>query len=107
MKPLMLGALFGAASAAAVVATFPMSLALSWAGAHEIGLSAASVSGSIWNARFIGAEYRGIPLGDVQVSLNPLGLTSGTLRLDVKGAPGTAVLVLGNTRGFESANATI
>jgi general secretion pathway protein N len=90
---------------AALVGTVPMSLALSRAGATHV--SAAAVSGSIWNGRAEAARYRDIPLGDVELSLDPLALLSGTRRVTMNGPLGRFTLVQGAARGLEAADAAI
>jgi general secretion pathway protein N len=92
---------------AALVGTVPMSFALSWLGADQAGVSAAAVSGSIWNGRLKAAHYRAIPLGDVQAALDPFALISGTRRLAVNGTLVSAIVVEGASRGFETAYAAI
>lgn len=94
------------AFAAALMGTVPMSVALAWAGADQAGVSAARVSGSVWNGRLEAAQYRGIPLGDVEAALHPSALF-GTRRLAVQGQLGRATLVQGDTSGFETADAVI
>jgi hypothetical protein len=88
--------------AAALAATTPMGLTLFLAA--PAGMSAAAVSGSIWNARVEAAHYRGVPLGNVELSLDPFALFRGTQRLAVKGPLGQATLVQGGVRGFETAD---
>jgi len=107
MKRWALGIVFIAGLAAVLAATVPMRLALSWLGADQSGVSAAEVSGSIWSGRLKAAQYRGIPLGDVEASLDPLALIAGTRRVTVQGTLGKATLVQGTLRGFETADAAI
>jgi hypothetical protein len=76
-------------------------------GADRAGVSAAGVSGSIWNGRLKAAEYHGASLGDVEASLNPFALLAGTRRLAVRGTLGNATLVEGTSRGFEMTDASI
>ena len=96
-----------AAFGAALVMTLPMRVALTWIGADRAGVSAAEVSGSIWNGRLRAAEYHGASLGDVEASLDPFALLSGTHRLAVRGTLGKATLVEGASRGFEMTDAAI
>lgn len=107
MKWSALACVFVAGIALALAATVPMSVALSWLGADQVGVSAAEVSGSIWSGRLKAAQYRGIPLGDVEASLDPFALLVGTRRLAVQGTLGGATLVDGDSRGFEMADAAI
>ena len=96
-----------AAFGAALVVTLPMRVALAWIGTDNAGVSAAAVSGSIWNGRLRSTQYHGAPLGDVEASLDPFALLSGERRVAVQGTPGKATLVEGVSRGFEMADATI
>lgn len=107
MKGWALASVFVAGFAAALASTLPMNLALAWLGVDRIGVAAAEVSGSIWNGRLTAAQYRGIPLGDVEASLDPFALIAGTRRLAVHGTLGRATLVQGDWRGFEMADAAI
>ena len=99
--------MFVAGLAAALVGTVPMRFALSWLGAGQSGVSAAEVSGSVWNGHLTAAQYRGIPLGDIEASLNPFALIAGTRRVAVHGPQGKATLVQGTLRGLEAADAAI
>jgi len=107
MKRSALACVFVIGIALALAATVPMSVTLSWLGADQVGVSATEVSGSIWSGRLKSAQYRGIPLGDVEASLDPFALLAGTRRLAVQGALGSATLVQGDSRGFETADAAI
>jgi hypothetical protein len=95
------------AFAAALAVTAPMRLTLAWAGADRGGVSAAEISGSMWDGRLSAAQYRGVLLGDVEASLDPFALFAGTYRLAVQGTLGRATLVQGVSRGFETADAAI
>lgn len=107
MRRSLLVSAFVAAFGAALVMTLPMRVALTWMGADRAGVSAAEVSGSIWNGRLKAAEYHGASLGDVEGSLDPFALLSGTRRLAVRGTVGKATLVEGASRGFEMTDAAI
>ncbi|HET6537331.1 MAG TPA: type II secretion system protein N [Sphingopyxis sp.] len=58
-------------------ASLPMRLALDAAGAAETGVSARSVSGSIWSATLHDARLGTLPLGRITARLSPLALFSG------------------------------
>lgn len=45
-------------------------------------LTAKVITGSIWDGRLVGAEWRGVALGDLDVALDAQELRSGRLRLD-------------------------
>ena len=49
-----------------IVATFPMRLALSLAGAADAGVSAREIRGSIWSGALIDARLGALPLGTVR-----------------------------------------
>lgn len=107
MKRWTLACAFVAAFSSALPGTAPMSLALSWLNADEFGLSAADVSGTIWSGRLKEARYRAMPLGDVEVALDPLALLAGTRRAAVRGPLGKVTLVQGAVHGFENADAAM
>jgi general secretion pathway protein N len=92
---------------AALAILAPASFGLSLIGADIIGISATDISGSIWNGRLKGSQYRGIPLGDLEVSLDPFALLSGSRHLTVQGPLGRARLVQADLRGFEGTNVVI
>ena len=96
-----------AAFGAALVMTLPMRVALTWMGADRAGVSAAEVSGSIWNGRLRATQYHGASLGDVEASLDPFALLLGTRRFAVQATLGKTTLVEGTSRGFEMADAAI
>lgn len=45
-------------------------------------LTAAQISGSVWDGRLAGAQWRGVALGDLDVRLDAKELVAGRLRLD-------------------------
>lgn len=75
-----LTALFSAASLVLILATMPLSLALSGRG-PEAGLSAASASGTVWRGRLRDAAFGGLRLGDVEIGVSPLSLLAARVRL--------------------------
>jgi general secretion pathway protein N len=80
---------------ALVIATLPLRLALQLAGADDAGLTARSVSGSIWSGTLVDARWRGAALGTLDAGLAPLALLGGTVRLNVA----RDSELLGNLRG--------
>lgn len=46
-------------------------------------LTATAISGTVWDGRLMGAEFRGVPLGNLNVRLDGAALLQGRLRLDV------------------------
>jgi general secretion pathway protein N len=97
---------------ALIAATLPMRLALGLAGADDAGLTARSVSGSIWSGTLVDARWRGAQLGTLDADLDPLALLGGTVRLnvsrdsellgDLRGA-----LILTGARGVADMNGTL
>lgn len=78
---------FAAMFVVALVATFPMSVALKAMGAASRGLAAERVSGSVWSGHLDKAQFRGLEVGDVALRLDPLGLLmgGGRLRFELRG----------------------
>jgi len=66
-----------------IIATLPMRLALQITGAQDAGLSARSVTGSIWSGTLVDARWRGAALGTLDAGLAPAGLLTGSARLDI------------------------
>lgn len=64
-----------------MIATFPMRLALSLAGADEAGIAAREIRGSVWSGTLIDARLGALPLGTVEASLSPLALLGGDTEL--------------------------
>lgn len=65
-----------------LLVTFPLRLALAMAGAEAAGLSARSVTGSIWSGQLVDAGWRGAELGTIDTALAPLALLGGDVRVD-------------------------
>lgn len=74
---------------ATLVALFPLPLALSLLDLDQIGVSARSVSGSIWSGRLDEVAAAGVPIGTVEARLSPFELLLGRARIDV-GRPADA-----------------
>lgn len=77
--------LFGAMLVAAVVATFPMRLALELTGFGRAGLTARSATGPIWFSTLREVQFGGVDLGDVHAYLSPVQLLVGRARIDLVG----------------------
>lgn len=100
---------------AALAVLFPMRLALSLLDLDRIGVSARSVSGSIWSSRLDDVAAAGIPIGTVEARLSPLQLLLGRARIDVKrpadaagaGPLSGAVTVSRNALGIADVAATV
>ena len=56
------------------LALLPMRMVLAAARLDQAGLAAEEVSGTIWDGRLRGAQFRGADLGDVRLRLSPLSL---------------------------------
>lgn len=100
---------------ATLVILFPLRLALSLLDLDRIGVSARTVSGSIWSGRLDEVAAAGIPVGTVEARLSPLELLLGRARIDVKrprDAAGAeplsgAVTVSRNSLGIADVTATV
>ena len=77
--------LFGAMLVAALIATFPMRLALGLAGLGEAGLTARSATGPVWFATLREVHFGDVDLGDVHAYLSPVQLLVGRARIDLVG----------------------
>ena len=93
-RPVVLVGVFMAALLIALVALAPLSLVWGGRGA-ALGLTAAEVRGTIWSGRLVQARLGAVPLGDVQLRANPLGLLLGQGWFSVRGGSLSARLVLG------------
>jgi hypothetical protein len=107
MRTIALALLFVAAFGVALGATLPMSFVAHRLDLQNAGVSADEISGSVWNARIRRAHYRGLTLGDVEASLDPVSVLGGTRRVAIRAAYGRFTLLEGNMRGIESADLTI
>ncbi len=67
----------------ALIAFFPMRLALGLSGLDERGFSAREVAGTIWQGRLIGARAGALPLGDLDAGLRFMPLLSGAAELQL------------------------
>ena len=56
--------------AAALAALTPLRVVLDMAGADALGLTADRIEGPFWAGRVVNARARGVPLGDLTVSVN-------------------------------------
>lgn len=103
--------ILAAAFVFALLALFPLRLALAWTGADARGLAARDVRGSIWFGELDGARLGPLGLGDALVGVNPLALLTGALRLRLELAEpidGSLGVALGErVRGLSDATATL
>lgn len=95
--------------AVAIVALFPLRLALGMAGVERLGLSAREARGPVWAGRLIEARWRGLALGDLDASLSPAPLLVGRARIDLSGADDMrgAVSVSRNSAGIDDVTARL
>ncbi len=89
----------------AVIALFPLRLALGLSDLQSIGFTARQVEGSIWSGRIGELHMRSQPLGSLDVALDPFSLLIGNIsmgfnRLDNPDGPLEGRLVAGVTRGL-------
>jgi general secretion pathway protein N len=89
----------------AIVAFFPLRLALGLSDFKSIGFTARQVEGSIWSGRIGELHMRSQPLGTVDVALDPFALLIGNIsmtfsRLGSPEGPLDGRLVAGFTRGL-------
>jgi general secretion pathway protein N len=89
----------------AVVALFPLRIALGLSDLDRIGFTARQVEGSIWSGRIGELQLRSRPLGTMDVALDPFALLLGKLslgfnRLGSPDGPLQGTLIAGFTRGL-------
>ena len=65
----------------ALVALFPMRMAVGMLGLERQGVTARTISGSVWAARIEGLAASGVALGTVDAALSPLDLLIGRARI--------------------------
>ena len=82
-----------------LAALLTMRVGADWAGLDRLGLSARSVSGSVWRGRFVAARLGALDLGDVDAWISPWALLAGRTRIGFAGGDGIeGELSLGNGR---------
>ena len=72
----------------ALIAFFPLGLALQIAGLDGRLFAARSVEGSVWNGTLRDVSIDGVPLGDFASSLSPIRLLTGVAAIRLQGAQG-------------------
>jgi general secretion pathway protein N len=75
---MLLGVLAGLAS---LIWLMPLSVAVAIAGIDRMGITAKGADGTVWNGRMRQAAVNGAPVGDIGLSLSPLALLTGEIRL--------------------------
>jgi general secretion pathway protein N len=81
---------------AALIATFPLRLALGAISGSGALFTARAAEGSIWNGRLRDVSIDGVSLGDFSAKLSPLKLLSGTAAIQLRalsGEPAAATLI--------------
>jgi general secretion pathway protein N len=96
-----LGLLFAAVLIVALIAAFPLRLALGALGGTGALFTARAAEGSIWNGTLRDVSFDGVSLGDFSAKLSPVKLLSGAAAIQLRalsGEPAAATLVatLGN-----------
>lgn len=99
----------------ALVVLLPMRLALAALDLDAQGVTARSVSGSVWAAAVEGLDVSGVTIGNVDASLSPLDLLLGRARIDVRrsadaagaGPLSGAAVVSRNTLGIADVTGTL
>lgn len=96
----------------ALVALFPLRVALGISDLERIGFTARQVAGTIWYGRIGSLHLRSQPLGTFEVQLNPLALLIGNVsmqfnRMDDPQGPLEGRLVAGLGRGIKNASGRI
>jgi len=107
MTRIGLALIFIAGFAVALAGTMPISVALTWSGARAAGLSARNITGSIWDGRLQATQFRRVPLGDAEASLDLFAIFTGLARLSLQSERGTLTLVEGRARGLDGADIAI
>jgi len=68
---------------AVLIARFPLALTLDLLNAEAKGLSAPAVTGTIWSGRLDGAALGSLPIGNLELKLDPRSLLGGKARLTI------------------------
>ncbi|MDB5681067.1 MAG: type secretion system protein [Sphingomonas bacterium] len=100
-------ALFGAMMLVALIALFPLRLAVGLFGLADEGLSAREVTGPVWWGGLNEAHYGNVSLGDVSAGLSPIQLFVGRARIDVEGQEGTTNASLSGALSFSRSTAGV
>lgn len=92
-----LGGVFVALTLILVLAMAPLSLVVAGR-AQAAGLSATTVSGTVWRGRLGDAAFGGVRLGDVRIGVSPLALLAARISLGFQGEALRGGLSLGPRR---------
>lgn len=95
-----------------LIASFPMRLALSLAGAEAAGISARAVHGSVWSGELVDARIGALSLGTVHARLSPPALLAGRIELafvrrDARLGPLAGRLHGGDARGLSGLDGAV
>ena len=71
----------------ALIALFPLSLAISLSGVSGTLFSARAIEGTVWSGRIRSLSIDGVPFGDFKASLSPVQLVQGHFGLRLTGEP--------------------
>jgi general secretion pathway protein N len=102
------GVLFAGVLIIALIAAFPLRLAMAVLGSTEALFTARAAEGSIWNGRLRDVSFDGVTLGDFSARLSPLRLLSGAAAIDLRalsGEPAAATLIA-TPGGYGAENVT-
>ncbi len=88
MSARFLTALFLSTFVLLSIVQVPMSAAISWMNVDRYGVSYGQVKGSIWSGSLTDVAWRGVRVGDVQITLKPLALLLGraAARVEIENA---------------------
>lgn len=85
----------------------PLQLALEWTGLADRGLSARAAEGSVWHGNLRGVQWRGKPVGNLQVQLQPLPLLAGTRATKLEADTYNLQLLQGRRNGVQALDGTV
>jgi hypothetical protein len=92
-----LSAIFFVAFAVFITFTLPMSVVMSWLNVERLGVSYGRAVGPVWAGTVEEVAWRGVSLGDVQISFRPsallLGRASVRVEMDGSGALAGAAII--------------
>jgi general secretion pathway protein N len=111
MSALRLVAVFAALLALALVAMLPLGVALRAAGIDGTAITAVAARGSVWSGRLDAVSLGGVPVGDIDVGVQPLRLLTGVVAFRFAGtaadAPRGSVELSPSRRAIRGAHAKL
>jgi general secretion pathway protein N len=96
-------ACFGMTLALAALLLMPLSLAIRALGLDASGLAAIEAAGTVWHGTLRKASWRGQPLGDLSLALQPGPLLTGVRRIRLSGDGFSAAVLTGRIDGVADA----